>query len=143
MTLSAPPGACAVGGGASARANGGRARHTHPSQPQNPFSLVLCTMTSAPYLLCGPFPPLSEGGLASTEHAVSAVGFETLARASLTRSYPCLYWAVPRAPGEATPVSTVKCLSALAASRGSGLAQNFRIPSTSPTATLLRASARA
>src|SRR5882724_443974 len=150
MTLSATPSACALGGGASAKASGGRAKHTHPSQPQNPFSLVLGTITSifcslrpcAPYL-CGPFPPLSEGGLASTEHAVSAVGFETLARASLTRSYPCLYWAVPRAPGEATPVSTVKCLSALAASRGSVLAQNFRIASTSPTATLLGASARA
>src|SRR5258705_5374250 len=150
MTLSATPSACALGGGASAKASGGRARHTHPSQPQNPFNLVLGTMTSifcslrpcAPYL-CGPFPPLSEGGLASTEHAVSAVGFETLARASLTRSYPCLYWAVPRAPGQATPVSTVNCLSALAASRGSVLAQNFRIASTSPTATLLGASARA
>src|SRR6267142_4481071 len=46
MTLSATPSACALGGGASAKASGGRARHTHPSQPQNPFSLLLSMMTS-------------------------------------------------------------------------------------------------
>jgi len=105
MTLSATPSACALGGGASAKASGGRAKHTHPSQPQKPLQPgsghdhgpFSAACARARTYLCGPFPPLSEGGLASTEHAVSAVGFETLARASLTRSYPCLYWAVPRA----------------------------------------------
>src|SRR6266478_3969667 len=131
MTLSATPSACALGGGASAKASAGRARHTHPSQPQNPFSLLRCTMTS---IFCSlrqcasygsSFPLFESAGLASAEHAASAVGFETLARASLTRSYPCLYWAVPRAPGEALPAaSTVNCFSALASSRGSVLAQN-------------------
>src|SRR6266404_97074 len=137
MTLSATPSACALGGGPSAKASGGRAKHTHASQPQNPFSRLLCTMTS---IFCSLRPCASYG---SAEHAASAVGFETSARASFTRSYPCLYWAEPRAPGEALPVSNVMYFSTLASSRGSVLAQNFRIASTSPPATLLGASASA
>jgi len=83
------------------KASGGRASTRIPAtakplQPGSGHDHVHFLQPAPCAPTCAAFPPCPKR-LASTEHAVSAVGFEPC-EASLTRFVPCLYWRT-RAPG--------------------------------------------